>query len=139
MIDQRLARWLASDDTGTSSMNIMLWLAAKVKPAGWASNSPPSDPSDLGRCLRLLAIMPEWEGRISEMAELGGMWPTYVKHWDALAYSMANEVGIDWSKGKKAPRTYVLMKKVQDEAYAARTDGVKTVKLGSGTSVSFLA
>lgn len=77
MIDQRLAKWLASDDTGISSMNIMLWLSAKVKPEAWHSNSPPSDAGDLGHCLRLLALFPEWDGRIAEMAEIGGMWPTY--------------------------------------------------------------
>ena len=36
---------------------------------GW---SYPSDPADLGRCLRLLREIPEWAPRMPEMAKRGG-------------------------------------------------------------------
>lgn len=137
MIDQRLARWLVSNDVGSSSKTIAMWLGAKVKSDCWTGISTPSDPGDLGRCLRLLALFPEWEGRIHEMSEVGGAWPTFVAHWGKMAASMAEEVGVDWSKGKEAPRTYALMKRVETLASAARTDGVKSVTLGRGATVSF--
>lgn len=136
MIDKRLAEWLANGDTGASSEAIALWLGAKVKRRTWGAETP-SDPSDLGRCLRLLEAFPEWKPRMSEMAEAGGNWPTFVEHWDEMAKSMADEVGIDWSKGKKAPRTYALIKKVDATAWAKRKADERPIDLGSGMTVRF--
>lgn len=136
-MDPRIAEWLTSGDTGLSSKNIMIYMSSGVKPKSWHDLSPPADPSDLGRCLRLLEQFPEWKSRMPEMAELGGAWPTYVKHWDEMTALMAEEAGIDWSKAKEAPRTYAFMRKVREEAYAARNDGVKSVKIGSGVTMSF--
>lgn len=117
-VDKRVFEWLASGDTGLSSEAIMLWLSARVKDETWGSHTP-SDPSDLGRCLRLLERIPEWKERMPEMAEAGGLWPGYVARWDEMAALMEEEVGIDCSKGKSAPRTYALMKQVEIEAYRA--------------------
>ncbi|MEL3893148.1 hypothetical protein [Pseudomonas aeruginosa] len=73
----------------------------------------PSDPSDLGRCLRLLELVPEWKARISEMAIHGREWAALVSHWEELHQLMDDEVGIDWSKGNSALRTYERMKAIQ--------------------------
>lgn len=136
MIDKRLAKWLSGRDTGASSKAIALWLGAGVNDEAWGASTP-SDPSDLGRCLRLLEIIPEWKPRIAEMAKAGGNWPTFVEHWDEMAQSMADEVGIDWSKGKKAPLTYALMKKVEKEAWAKREYAERPIGLGNGMSMRF--
>lgn len=109
-MDSKLARWLAGRDTGASSKAIALFMSAGVE-----TGETPSDPADLGRCLRLLELFPEWKPRMSEMQ--GGFWPTFARHWDEMAASMAREVGIDWSKGREARETYALMKQVRDEAY----------------------
>lgn len=116
-MDTRIAEWIGSGDTGLSSKAIMLWLSARTKDQMWGAYTP-SDPADLGRCLRLLERIPEWKERMPEMAEAGGMWPTFVKHWDEMADLMREEVGIDWSKGRRAERTYAFMKTVRDRARA---------------------
>lgn len=71
-----------------------------------------ADSSDLGRCLRLLELFPEWKPRVGEMARYSAQWAALVERWDELAEMMADEVGIGWSKGKgkRAPRTYAAMK-----------------------------
>jgi hypothetical protein len=107
-MDVRLAEWFGSGDTGLSSETIALWLSARVK-NGWGPHTP-SDPSDLGRCLRLLERIPEWKTRMAEMAECSEGWARMMIYWDEIAASMADEVGIDWSKGRSAPKTYEMMK-----------------------------
>ncbi len=113
-MSKRVATWLGSDDTGVSSETIALWLGFGVRRT---HSSPPSDPADLGRCLRLLKACPHLKPRFHKMADLDNFWPTYVRRWDEMATSMADEVGIDWSKGRRAERTYELMKQVEIEAY----------------------
>lgn len=44
----------------------------------------------------------------------GPIWAALVARWDDLAASMEAEVGIDWTKGKSAPRTYELMRKIRE-------------------------
>ena len=45
----------------------------------------PSDGDDLGRCLRLLDLIPEWKDRLKLMAGLSEYWHALVEHWDELA------------------------------------------------------
>jgi hypothetical protein len=78
----------------------------------------PHDPADLGRCLRLLEAVPEWKPRIVEMSRHSIGWAVLSARWDEIAASMADEVGIDWSKGTKAPKTYALMRSSLDEVDA---------------------
>ena len=67
------------------------------------------------------------------MRSLSADWEALVERWSEIAKSMDDEVGIDWSKDRSAPRTYELMKSVMahlwidgrrnkaaDEAHAAR-------------------
>ena len=104
---QRVIAWLIGDDTGMSSMVICAHMCG-VEPTD--AYFAPSDPDDLGRCLRLLEKFPDWKPRIHELAKYGPAWEARVNHWDYLAVMMADEVGIDWSKGNVAHRTYDAMK-----------------------------
>lgn len=133
MIDKRLAEWLSGRDTGVSSKAIAMFLGAGVKPEMW---STPSDPSDLGRCLRLLEKIPEFKERFAEMVEAGGFWPTFVERWSEMEQSMADEVGIDWSEGKSAPKTYELMRAVELQA-RTRVKDHGVIDLGNGVSMRF--
>lgn len=76
---ERLSAWWRSWDTGLSSEAIALFLGMGVK-----SGHTPSDSADLGRCLRLLGKVPEWQARFSEMRNAGGAWPFIVDRWDEL-------------------------------------------------------
>jgi UTP:GlnB (protein PII) uridylyltransferase len=97
-------KWMAGYDTGMSSKAIAMHMSA-----GWCNGNYPYDPADLGRCLRLLELFPEWKPRIAEMAQYGKVWAAYISRWDEIVQSMVDEVGIDWSKGQRAEKTYGLM------------------------------
>lgn len=113
-IHQRVIEWFASGDNGSSSESIVFHMTGCERGACF---SYPSDPSDLGRCLRLLARLPEWELRMAEMAQYGPGWAGIVSRWNEIKQSMIDEVGIDWSKGKSAPKTYNLMKLAIADGY----------------------
>ena len=104
---KRAAQWIVGEDTGLSSISIWAHMMGVEPEDGFTS---PSDPSDLGRCLRLLRSFPEWDQRISEMADCGHGWRAIAPHWRELEQLMADEVGIDWSKGNAAPRTWARMR-----------------------------
>jgi len=120
----RAMTWLQSHDTGTSSKAICAYMLGGAKAN---KHDYPYDPSDLGRCLRLLDKVPEWKPRIKEMAQFGPVWSALVDRWDEIAASMEAEVGINWEKGRSAPKTYALMRSIRD---AVEEDG--WVDLGNG-------
>lgn len=117
-IEKRALEWLFSRDTGASSKAI----CAHMLGTSGQFSSYPSDPSDLGRCIRLLELIPEWKSRIQEMAVHGPGWAGQVKQWDSLVDSMADEVGINWGKGDRAPITYNAMKLAQAAGYRENPD-----------------
>lgn len=104
----RLIQWLLSDDTGMSSCAIV----AHMTGCNYECMAEPADPSDLGRCLRLLRLVPEFEGRIGEMACYSDRWKALTDNWADLKSAMTSEVGLDWEKGRSAPATAVLMREL---------------------------
>lgn len=103
---QKAIEWLASGDTGMSSKALAFeFLGADYED----SYSIPIDPSDLGRCLRLIDKVPKVRGSVDSLAKKHESWAKIAPAWDMLADSMREEVGIDWSKGKRAPITYRAM------------------------------
>lgn len=98
--------WLLSGDTGMSSKAIFNFMRTGEK-----SEWTPADPSDLGRCLRLLERFPEWRERMPEMVECSQMWANMVPYWDVLESTLLNEVGSIRAHGS-APRTFRLMKAI---------------------------
>lgn len=131
-MDKRLAQWLAGRDTGLSSECVALFLSAGV-----SNGSSPMDMNDWGRCMRLLDIMPEWKGRMAEMAEAGGRWPAFAKRWAELADTWQAENGTtsppkyDWPE---CPKSVELFREIRDEADKA--SGVVWVDLGGGARVN---
>lgn len=105
--ERAIAQWLAGRDTGLSSETI-----AFAHLGVWCSRpTMPADPADFGRCARLIRAVPairrSWRKRYL------AMYPEFqplVTHWQAIHRTMEREVGIDWSKGKRASETYDLMK-----------------------------
>jgi len=104
-IQNRANKWIASNDTGMSSEAIWAHMQGVIKPY----YEHPGDPADLGRCLRLLKLIPEWKPRIYEMSKHSKEWASFTAHWDELEHMMEQEVGIDWNKGKSAPKTFKRM------------------------------
>jgi len=104
-IHKRASEWIVGDDTGMSSEAIWAYMSGVEK----KYYSHPGDPADLGRCLRLLKLIPEWKPRIFEMSKLSKEWAVLTAHWDELEHMMDQEVGIDWSKGQSTPKTFHRM------------------------------
>lgn len=109
MSNQAALQWIVGDDTGSSSEAIWSHFMGVV-PA--YRSSYPVDPSDFGRCARLLELVPEWRSRIVEMAQYSPEWDRLTDRWAEIHACMDAEVGIDWSKGQCAPKTYALMKEI---------------------------
>ena len=105
-MDIRLAQWFATGSVGTSSKAIALWLSAGVRGDG-----PPSDPSDLSRCLALLDAIPEWKDRVGEMASAGERWVPFAERWAELV-ALFNEEKAGQDRAWSAPRTYKLMQEL---------------------------
>ena len=112
-IPRAAVQWVSAGDSGQSSMRIWAHMTGTERDSfrDW-----PHDPADLGRCLRLLANVPEWRVRIGEMAAYGPQWGALAARWDELHASMRDEVGIAWDKGRRAPKTYALMDSIIREA-----------------------
>jgi hypothetical protein len=101
--------WALGKDTGSSSKCIAAHLTGNE-----CDGSHPSDPDDLGRCLRLLRLIPELREAFPRMTEVSAYWAALVPRWTELAASMDEEVGIAWERGRSAPKTYALMRSLLD-------------------------
>jgi len=70
-------QWFRSGDTGTSSETIFdTMTGVPVKRHGI-----PWDPSDFGRCYRLLTAFPEWKERMGEVSARFPEWKPFVDNW----------------------------------------------------------
>lgn len=97
--------WLASDDTGTSSRYLLQeTIAPQMMPQATAW---PADPSDFGRCIRLMEAVPLVREKLSWMAVDGGVWKNLVENWPELENLYREELPTG-----KAPKLYVRMKEI---------------------------
>lgn len=88
-MNAQVAEWLRSHHTGASSLTIVAFMEGPTTPLGSAvigigRFSHPHDVGDLGRCIRLLSIAPEYKARLPEMAQVSPVWAQLVTHWDEL-------------------------------------------------------
>jgi hypothetical protein len=80
----RLAKWLASDDTGASSTflaGIILYNPTSKFGVNW-----PSDPSDFGRCYRMLECveLDTKQDALHRVASESIQWKALAKNWKEL-------------------------------------------------------
>lgn len=97
-----IASWLNGRDTGASSIAIVAFMEGASGPFRY-----PLDPDDLGRCIRLLAIAPEYRERWSEMAQASEEWAALVGAWDELVTLYAIE-----APNRRAPKCYERMREL---------------------------
>lgn len=112
-LDDRINSWIVGGDVGLSSKTVWATMLGISLEDGEVPH--PHDPADLGRCLRLLEVIPEWKPRLGELASLSPEWKALICRWDEVATSMETEVGIAWQKAKSAPATYAMMKSILDK------------------------
>lgn len=101
-------RWLKGGDTGVSSITIWYVMMGKRMPQD-REPGVPHDPSDFGRCHRLLELFPAWRGRMSEVADEHYAWTGLVKEWDSLT-----EMYLEESPTGRAPRLYERLQALQE-------------------------
>lgn len=106
MISEAVLNWLAGPDTGASSKSIVVVMERDVALLAMLGRclDYPRDPSDLGRCIRLLEIEPSYRARIREMSIAGPEWAQIAAHWDQLEALYHNEF-----PSGTAPRCYEMM------------------------------
>lgn len=105
--------WVLGDDTGLSSKTIFAVMTGTELRGGVFGPEIPHDPSDLGRCLRLLARFPEWKPRLQEVADKYPRWQPFVREWRALADLYYQEMATG-----RAPKCYEAMAACLNESYA---------------------
>jgi len=109
-IDQRdaalhpLRRWRAGYDVGISSCAIAWALGGTSLMSG---HEPPSDPSDFGRCLRLVRLM-GWRHELGRVSKRWPEWAGIVDAWDELEalYDTEEPTG-------KCPKLYERMQAIR--------------------------
>lgn len=97
-------KWFVSRDTGLSSESIVAFMEGVEPERGF---SYPHDPSDLGRCLRLLELMPEYKPKMKAMRIVSPEWRTLIDHWEELSALYYEEL-----PSSKAPKCYDRMREL---------------------------
>lgn len=110
-----LIQWLANGERGVSSNSIVQHLTGLETLRGWDLDIP-HDPDDLDRCLQLLEAVPLLRVMLPKMATASPRWAALIQRWDEIEASHLDEVGLRWTKAKRAPKTYALMRSVIDKA-----------------------
>ncbi len=108
--------WLNTGEVGISSKCMAMWLAFGKRTERQPFGNYPHDPDDMDRCLKLLARVPALRERLPKMAELNKTWAALVARWSEIEAMQMDEIGLNWTKARSAPKTYALMKEVIDSA-----------------------
>lgn len=112
-IPEGLIEWLANGERGLSSETIVQRLTG-IDCAH--CDIHPYDPSDLGRCRKLMERVPALRDRFSEMRDVSPQWAALVDHWDELCATMDEEAP-EWRKWQgAAANTYRRMNELLKEA-----------------------
>jgi hypothetical protein len=102
-------QWIRGPDTGLSSKTIWAVMMGNVDVLGSSGPREPVDPSDFGRCYRLLKAFPEWRPRLGEVAAKYPRWAELVEAWDELSKLYEEEV----PKGHgRAPKLWKRMQEL---------------------------
>lgn len=102
--------WILGTDRGRSSETLWNHFTGRHEP----NPCMPSDPSDFGRCHRLLRAFPEWRVRLQEVGHRYPGWGPVVRAWRELEVLFEGEVPnfMEWNAIGVAPKTYARMKEL---------------------------
>lgn len=79
-VHERAAWWIERGETGVSSKTIYYVLTGSNTTGSFGPDIP-YDPDDLSRCLKLLALIPEWRSELHKVAERHPSWKPIVERW----------------------------------------------------------
>jgi hypothetical protein len=100
--------WRLGPDAGVSSSaiwSVMTGISDSFE--RWRATTTPCDPSDFGRCHRLLEMFPEWRARMPEVVEAHPEWRGLVAAWDELTALYLEEL-----PSGRAPRLRARLREV---------------------------
>lgn len=127
--------WIISDDTGISSKTIWAVMMDCVpEEYPWHKFDVPHDPSDFGRCYRLLQKFPEWKARLEEVAAQFTKWIPMVREWDALTALYEEEIQ---NESKRAPKLYAKMQELVREGRDIASPKTHKAKAGPGITIEW--
>lgn len=100
--------WMQGPDTGISSKCIWHVMngTSEIR-----DTHTPRDPSDFGRCYRMLKLFPQWRSRLDEVAERFPRWTALVREWDELTRLYEEE-----EPSGRCPKLYRRMKELIKES-----------------------
>lgn len=107
--------WLANGSRGLSS-NTLFTMTTGVNAEDDDGHRYPRDPSDFGRCRRLIEQCPELRSCLPRVGAAGPEWAAIAERWDELC-SVMDEETPEWRDGKgRATKTYALMNEIIEGA-----------------------
>lgn len=106
---RKCLEWSLGTDTGLSSETIVSVMAGIDGRSQLVS--VPYDPSDFGRCFRLLQLFPEWRKRLPEVASKYPAWSKLVENWEKMEAIYQREMQ---RSDNSAPELYALMKELRE-------------------------
>lgn len=98
--------WAMGDDKGLSSETIF----AVMTGVNYNRSMTPSDPSDFGRCYRLLQKFPQWKKRLHEVSYRYSSWKPFVENWSKLEELWEEEAKNGFLS---CPKLYKLMQELR--------------------------
>lgn len=116
---QKAIEWIISDDIGISS-KVIFAVMMGINPENIRDKSTPCDPSDFGRCYRLLKLIPDWQNRIDELRKVdygyysmndnshySNLWGKFVDNYKKMCELYEEELPTG-----KAPKLYEFMQSI---------------------------
>ena len=107
IMQDKILNWFGTGEVGSSSKAMALAVTGNRN-----DGSHPYDPGDLNRCLLLLEAVPEMREHMDKIASMSKTWGKLVARWDEVEQCFLDEVGLNWTKARSAPKTYELMKAI---------------------------
>ena len=113
----RETQWWLGTDVGKSSASMFGVFSGtgSVRDAArdFSGGATPRDCDDLSRCLNLLFLFPEWEGRLTEVASAypDAGWPAIISRWDDLKSSCGKRRNEILDEINKQADTFSIHKK----------------------------
>ncbi len=108
--------WLRGGDTGISSETIWAVMMNRSPGARFRPDTP-ADPSDFGRCHRLLQAFPWMRDRLGEVAAAYPKWKPLVDAWAELEALYVEE-----SPSGTAPKLWARMNELSGRKWWPRTE-----------------
>lgn len=106
----QLLVWALGDDRGISSETIVSISIGLDEVSGRHGFDAPYDPSDFGRCYRLLKQFPELKKKMHVVARKCKAFAPLVAHWDELTALWEEESN---NGTGRAPKLYTRMKELR--------------------------